>query len=184
MTAPAGGPEAASAAQTLAPALREAFVAEAHEVLEQMERGLLALEANQDDSEALHRVFRAAHTLKGNGAAAGLGAVARFTHELESLLEELRGGRLVVTGALLRPMVQFARLNLARPPYVARGPFDMIFCRNTLIYFDRAMKARVVAALQERVAARGRLFVGHAESLNGLTTGMRMVRASVYEPAR
>ena len=66
------------------------------------------------------------------------------------------------------------------------GRFDVIFCRNVLIYFDAPTKTRVLAALAGQVAADGVVYLGGAETVLGLTD--RLVPAvgerGVYEPAR
>jgi chemotaxis protein methyltransferase CheR len=60
------------------------------------------------------------------------------------------------------------------------GPFDLVFCRNVLIYFDVASKARVVERLLDQLAPSGHLFLGHAESLTGLSDRGRSVGPTVY----
>jgi chemotaxis protein methyltransferase CheR len=89
---------------------------------------------------------------------------------------------LMKAGPELRAVVRFARVNLVGEGWPA-GRFDLVFCRNVLIYFDRATKIRVVERLLERVDARGYLFLGHAESLGGFTTRARAVFPTVYAPA-
>ena len=77
--------------------LLQAFFEEAAELLADFESGLLSLEENPSDAELLNRIFRSAHTLKGNSSMLGLDEIAHFTHALEDLLDQLRKGRLVVT---------------------------------------------------------------------------------------
>jgi chemotaxis protein methyltransferase CheR len=89
---------------------------------------------------------------------------------------------LMKAGPEIREIVKLARVNLVGEPWPA-GPFDLIFCRNVLIYFDRPTKARVVERLLERLDPRGFLFLGHAESLGGLAGGARSVVATVYTRA-
>jgi two-component system, chemotaxis family, sensor kinase CheA len=76
---------------------RELFFEEAAELLRDFEDGLLRLEQTAGDRETLNRVFRSAHTLKGNSAMLGLTAIARFTHALENVLMRLRAGEIAVT---------------------------------------------------------------------------------------
>ena len=89
---------------------------------------------------------------------------------------------LMKAGPELRAIVRFARVNLVGEPWPA-GPFDLVFCRNVLIYFDRATKVRVVERLLERIAPAGFLFLGHAESLGGFTARARAVVPTIYAPA-
>jgi two-component system chemotaxis sensor kinase CheA len=100
------------------------FFEEAAELLADFEAGLLELEGTQGEPELLHRIFRAAHTIKGNAAMLGFDAIARFTHGLESLLDALRTGArpvtgevvdaLLVSGDVLRRMLRSAQ-TAARP---------------------------------------------------------------------
>lgn len=71
---------------------REAFFDEADEGLATMESGLLALESGQADTDTLHAVFRAAHSIKGGAATFGFPDIAEVTHHLESLLDAARTG--------------------------------------------------------------------------------------------
>lgn len=73
---------------------RAAFFEEAGEHLENMEAGLLLLEASGGDQETLNTIFRAAHSIKGAGSTFGMDQVARFTHVLENLLDRMREGEI------------------------------------------------------------------------------------------
>ena len=79
----------------------------------------------------------------------------------------------------VRRMVEFRRLNLLSPP-PWRGCFDVIFCRNVMIYFDQPTKRRVLGSLLQALKPGGYLFVGHAESLLRLGDGFRYVKPSIY----
>lgn len=77
------------------------FIQESHELLEAMESGLLLLEQGDREDETIHAIFRAAHTIKGGAGVVDLGHVERFTHVLESLLEDLRTHRLEISESLI-----------------------------------------------------------------------------------
>ncbi len=79
----------------------------------------------------------------------------------------------------LRGMVTFARLNLMGP-WPMSGPFDVIFCRNVMIYFDRPTRERLVRRFSDLLAPGGTFFVGHSESLTGIDHGLRYVQPTVY----
>jgi chemotaxis protein methyltransferase CheR len=83
-------------------------------------------------------------------------------------------------GPELRELVKLERLNLHEPTWPLEGTFDLVFCRNVLIYFDVESKARVIKRLLERLAPGGYFFVGHSESLAGLAPGATCVAATVY----
>jgi chemotaxis protein methyltransferase CheR len=80
----------------------------------------------------------------------------------------------------LQQMVEFRRLNLDQDDDVVDGPFDAIFCRNVLIYFDAASKQRVVAKLCRHLIANGLLFVGHAENLTSMSSQLRSLEPTIY----
>lgn len=80
----------------------------------------------------------------------------------------------------LAGMITFARLNLAQTPYAMRGPFDAIFCRNAMIYFDDNVRRRVLDECWRLLRPGGYLVVGSAESLTGLLTDFKNVAPSVY----
>ncbi len=80
----------------------------------------------------------------------------------------------------IREMVHFARLNLMAP-WPMRGPFDVIFCRNVMIYFDKATQGRLIERYWDMLAPGGTLFVGHSESLTGVSNKFRYVQPTVYE---
>lgn len=75
--------------------------------------------------------------------------------------------------------VQFKRLNLIEP-LPSQAPFDVIFCRNVMIYFDRATQEDLVNRLTNCLTPAGYLFVGHAESLTGVKHPLEYVRPSIY----
>lgn len=81
--------------------LRASFREEAAELLVQLESALLELEAAPDEAEAVGRVFRAMHTIKGSGAMFGFERVARFTHDIETAFDRVRSGVLRVDQELI-----------------------------------------------------------------------------------
>ncbi len=81
--------------------------------------------------------------------------------------------------APVRRLIEFRRLNLLQPAPPG-APFDFIFCRNVMIYFDRAAQQRVIETLERRLARGGHLFVAHAEGLNGLRHGLTWVAPAIY----
>ena len=93
-------------------------------------------------------------------------------------LERRSDGRYGVK-ASLKEMTRFARLNLMGD-WPMRGPFDAVFCRNVMIYFDRETREELVARFHGLIREGGYLFVGHSESLTGLTHEFQYVQPAVY----
>jgi chemotaxis protein methyltransferase CheR len=83
----------------------------------------------------------------------------------------------------VRALLTFSRLNLAAPPYPMKGPFDVILCRNVMIYFDNVVRKALLAECERLLRPGGYLIVGHAESLSGLLTTLTRVEPSVYAKA-
>lgn len=85
--------------------------------------------------------------------------------------------------AELAAVVRFEHLNLNdnAPPWLEH--FDLIFCRNVLIYFDARSRARVIHRLVDTLVAGGYLLVGHAESLTGMTESLQYAMPTVYRRA-
>jgi chemotaxis protein methyltransferase CheR len=83
-------------------------------------------------------------------------------------------------GAEVRSIISFHRLNLNDDEYPVGDGFDLILCRNVLIYFDRDSRRRAIARLTARLAPGGFLFIGHAETLHGVTTRVRGVAPTIY----
>lgn len=79
----------------------------------------------------------------------------------------------------VRRRVRFTRINL-NEPLPAIGQFDVIFLRNVLIYFNRETRRCVVDRLAPQLVPGGRLFVGHAENLNGVSDRLQQEQPAVY----
>ncbi len=81
---------------------------------------------------------------------------------------------------ILKNMIVFKRLNLSDTPFPMQGPMDVVFCRNVMIYFDYNTRKRLIQEIHRLLKPDGYLFVGHAESLIGLTNGFKTVKPSIY----
>ncbi len=79
----------------------------------------------------------------------------------------------------IRRLVKFERFNLLKDR-VPSGPFDIIFCRNVMIYFDTPTKEEVVKKLSRALKQGGTFIIGGAESLSGLQHGLKYLEPSVY----
>lgn len=112
---------------------QEAFFEESNEHLATLEEGLLRLEGRSGDLDLLNRIFRAAHSIKGNSGMFGFTAVGEFTHKMENILDVLRTGKMEVTKPLvdllleatdgLKGLVDAAKTNEA-PNDAVVGPLS------------------------------------------------------------
>ena len=86
--------------------LKEDFLEESLQLLEDTEQSFLALENDKESSELLDQIFRLAHNLKGTSRAVGFGEVAEFTHEMENLILKLKTGELDVTDSIVTILLE------------------------------------------------------------------------------
>jgi chemotaxis protein methyltransferase CheR len=80
----------------------------------------------------------------------------------------------------LRAAVRFARINLMEAPYQVDREMDIIFCRNILIYFDKATQQTVLQNLTDHLRVGGFLFLGHSETLSGFQLPLESVGPTVF----
>ncbi|WP_437290008.1 CheR family methyltransferase [Sorangium sp. So ce406] len=147
-------PPRAGAASTGAPGICILATDLSVRALDQAQRAVWPIERAAEIPEERLR----AYMLRGTGASAGL---------MKAQPE-------------LRRLITFRRFNLLDAAPKRFGLFDLIFCRNVLIYFDAATKASIVARLIASLAPSGYLFLGHAEGLHGTDHRVRCVAPSVY----
>lgn len=105
----------------------------------------------------------------------GPGLLERYFRKLPT------GGYEVVPG--LREQVVFKRLNLNAPPFGMRGPLDIVFCCNVMIYFDQDTKRKLLTEIHRLLRPDGFLIVSHTESLTGLSDIYSPVQPSIYAKA-
>ena len=124
------------------------------EALARAEAGVYPLEqVHKLDAERMRRFFQ-----RGTGRQAGLARVAPE----------------------LRSMVEFTSLNLLAPNWPVSGPFDAIFCRNVMIYFDKATQARILERFAPLLKPDGLMFAGHSENFSYITRSLRLRGQTVY----
>lgn len=92
---------------------------------------------------------------------------------------EMRSGEYAVTQEI-RSMVMFRHANLSQLPTPVKGPLDMVFCRNVMIYFEDTLRRALVQEFSRVLRPGGYLLVGHSESLVGMQADFQAVRPSVY----
>jgi chemotaxis protein methyltransferase CheR len=82
-----------------------------------------------------------------------------------------------------KELVTYRKLNLTEE-WPMKGPFDIIFCRNVTIYFDRDTRVKLLDSFAEYLDDEGHLFVGHSESLFGLTQRFSTVGRTIHRKIR
>lgn len=96
-----------------------------------------------------------------------------------SRVDTERGDKMYQVNENLRQTIAFRRLNLMEPlPFTK--PLDLIFCRNVMIYFDKETIAQLVNKYYEILSPGGYLFIGHSESLSGLTHPFKYKAPCIY----
>jgi chemotaxis protein methyltransferase CheR len=123
------------------------------QALEAARKGVYPLER----LEGVHEARRRRWFLRGEGEYAGLACVHPRLRELVSIMP----------------------LNLLHD-WPMQGPFDAIFCRNVVIYFDQPTKRKLFSRYAALLSTGGLLFLGHSESMHGLSDDFELVGRTVY----
>ena len=124
------------------------------QVLAKAVDGIFTLEqASKLPPERLKRFF-----LKGSGAHAGK---VRIRPEVAA-------------------MVRFSQLNLLEPKWPLKGPFDAIFCRNVMIYFDKPTQEKILQRFVPLMKPQALLFAGHSENFTFAQQALRLRGQTVY----
>jgi chemotaxis protein methyltransferase CheR len=84
----------------------------------------------------------------------------------------------------LRNMITFQQLNFIQHPWEIRGPFDLILCRNVMIYFNADTQKAIVEGFGARLREDGFLFIGHSETLHGVHQLFEAQRGTIYRRRR
>jgi len=81
----------------------------------------------------------------------------------------------------LKNIIIFRRLNLFKPPFPMKGPLDIVFCRNVMIYFSQQVRTALISEIYRLLGTDGYLITGHAESLTGVKSSFKCVTPSIYQ---
>ena len=105
------------------------------------------------------------------------------TDKLKKYFVELPGGMAKIKPEI-REMVSFEKINLLDDRWPAKGPYDAIFCRNVMIYFDKDTQAKILRKFSPLLKKDGLLFAGHSESFHHVPDIFRLRGKTVYELAK
>ena len=89
-------------------------------------------------------------------------------------------GLYTVTNAI-KELVMFRRLNLMNKEYPFKGQFQIIFCRNVMIYFDEPVRNELLQRYHRYLEPDGYLFIGHSESIGRDNKYFRFIRPAIYQ---
>ncbi|MEP1093492.1 MAG: CheR family methyltransferase [Cyclobacteriaceae bacterium] len=81
----------------------------------------------------------------------------------------------------IRSKAEFQRLNLMDRSYNLNQDFDIVFCRNVLIYFDKEMQEKVINRLCTKLKPGGYFFLGHSESIIGKNVPLKQIEPTIYQ---
>ncbi len=111
------------------------------------------------------------------------GKAAAIPPALRQRYVQPAGEEQVEMAAALKALIRFKPLNL-QETWPMRGPFDAVFCRNVVIYFDRATQRRLFDRFAELLRPDGWLFIGHSESLFGISDRFHHQGRTIYRKLR
>ncbi|MBN2212443.1 MAG: protein-glutamate O-methyltransferase [Sedimentisphaerales bacterium] len=92
----------------------------------------------------------------------------------------IEGQKVYQVAPAVKQRVQFQYLNLM-DAWSFRDPFDVIFCRNVMIYFDKPTQERLVNRMYDVLKPGGYLFIGHSESLTGIEHPYRYIQPAIHQ---
>ncbi len=144
-------------------------------------------EANRRASDPLATIFATdIDTSALERARKGVYSLERVSPVPEALLKKyfLRGTNakagMVRVKPIIQDMISFDQFNLLTPVWPTDKKFDAIFCRNTMIYFDKATQTRVLDRFASVLKPGGMLFAGHSENFTYLTKAFVLHGQTVY----
>lgn len=109
-------------------------------------------------------------------------AVSKLPAEKRSrFFRQFSDNNKLVVSDEIRKLVLFKQLNLVNFPYPLKGPIDIIFCRNVMIYFDLATRQKLVDEFSRLLAPGGLLFLSLSESLIGIQHAFSKDGTSIYK---
>lgn len=130
--------------------------------------------ATDISTKALERAIKATYSEK---AIAGIPMITRKNYLLRSQAEPST----IRISQQIRSKVFFKRMNLMDSYLEVDNGFDVIFCRNVLIYFDRETQEQVIRRLLSKLLPGGYLMIGHSESVYQMDLPLRQVQPTIFQ---
>ncbi len=93
----------------------------------------------------------------------------------------IRTGELYEVNSFIKSMISFRKLNLMDETFPMKNPFDIIFCRNVIIYFDTETKDNLLTKYHKHLKSKGHMFIGHSESLMHMKDKFRYLKHTIYQ---
>ena len=123
-----------------------------------------------------------AHAIKGVYAEKDVSGMPKnFLNHYFDKIKDKEGTRYQIKEPL-RKMVLYRSFNLTRGDFsIFKNQFDIIFCRNVMIYFDAPTRAELVAKFHKLLKPNGLLLLGHSESLTRGNEGFKLVKSAIYQ---
>ena len=97
---------------------------------------------------------------------------------VKSHMRKIDGNRVEMQDSL-KKLIGFRQLNLLET-WQFKGPFDAVFCRNVVIYFDKETKQKLFARMANMIKPDGLLYIGHSENLNGTSDRFESIGRTIY----
>ena len=94
-------------------------------------------------------------------------------------LQPTGGGEKIRVAKEITDLIRFRQLNLSKP-WPSAGPFDLIFCRNVVIYFDKETQRNLFERLADALVPNGHLVIGHSETLFNMTDRFELIGRTIY----
>ena len=82
---------------------------------------------------------------------------------------------------ILKSIIEYKKINLLEEPYPFRENFDLIFCRNVIIYFDKKTQTQIFNAFEKNLYDEGILIIGHSETLFGISEAFKFLGQTIYQ---
>jgi chemotaxis protein methyltransferase CheR len=145
-----------------------------NEYVESLPAFRFSILATDISTRVLHKAIRAVYKKESAGL---IPAALKKKYLMRSKDKERALVRVVPK---LRSCIKFRRLNFIEDNFDINGPFDIIFCRNVIIYFDRPTQQKVLQTIYRHLKPGGYLFMGHSETLSSLSTPLVSLGSTIY----